>query len=95
MRLQCLNVISKDMKPFEKEFYNSFNLTNLSREGVGGYWNLQLNEGNCPGDNWHKGSCPGDNCPRAIDTGGDCLRAIDTGGDCPGGDCLGSNWHGG
>ena len=38
-----LQVINKDIKPFQKEFYNSFNLTNLPRG------NLQLNGGGLPG----------------------------------------------
>ena len=39
LRLQRLNVINKETKHFEKEFYNSLNLTNLPQG------DLQLNGG--------------------------------------------------
>ena len=55
-RLQRLNVINKEIKPFEKEFYNSLNLTNLPQRY------LQLNGGDCPGSNLHKWQLSGGNC---------------------------------
>ena len=69
MRLQRLNVINKEIKPFEKEFYNSLNLTNLPQG------DLQLiGGGDCPGGKLAQGAIVrgaigiGGNCP-----GGDCL----------------------
>ena len=70
MRLQRLNVINKEIKPFEKEFYNSLNLTNLSQE------DLQLNAG----AEGRGGYCTGENCPGVIIWG-----AVDIGVNCPGG----------
>ena len=86
MRPQSLNVINKEIKPFEKEFYNSFKLTNLPQG------DLQLNGGwNCPRGNWHRGLLSG-----GVIVWGVIVRGvIGTGGNCPGGDCLGGNWHGG
>ena len=60
LRAQRLNVINKEIKPFEKEFYNSLNLTNIPQG------DLQLNSGGivrgaigtggyCLGGNWHRG----------------------------------------
>ena len=56
LRLQRLNVISKETIPFEKEFYSSLNLANLPQG------DLQLNGGDCPGSNWHKGQWSGGSC---------------------------------
>ena len=57
LQIHCLNDINKDIKPFEKEFYNAFNLANLPRG------DLQFNGENCLG-----ALGTGDNCPW-----GDCL----------------------
>ena len=75
MRLQ---VINKDIKPFQREFYNSFNLTNLPRG------NLQLNGGGLPGGQLAQGAI----VRGAIGTVGnypgcDCLGASGMGVNCP------------
>lgn len=93
MRLQ---VINKDIKPFQREFYNSFNLTNLPRG------NLQLNGGDFLEDNWHKGQLFGGQLVQwaiirvvivwgqvawGLIVRGELSRGLLVGGSCPGWSC--------
>ena len=80
MRLQRLNVINKEIKPFEKEFYNSLNLTNLPQG------DLQLNCGALA----QRTIVQGVIAWRVI-----FREAIGIGGNCPGSECVGGAWHGG
>ena len=78
LQLQRLNVINKEIKPFEKEFYNLLNLTNLPQG------DLQLNGGDCPGGNFTGVNCLGGNY-----TGGIVWGAIGMGVNCSGGNSPG------
>ena len=79
LRPQRLNVINKEIKPFEKEFHNSLNLNNFPQGG------LQLNGG---------GNCLGQLAQGTIVRGVIVQGAIGIGGNSPEGDCLGGNCPG-